>query len=471
MRRVFALFLLGAAAAAASLGQTFATFTTMASFNGSNGSDPLASLVQGLDGNFYGSTYVGGSNNGGTVFKITPTGEPTSLYSFAVPYGSGPDDPLVQAPNGNFYGTTQGGGVGCYGFGCGTVFTITPEGGLTTLARFSDTNGRYPYGLVRATNGDYYGVTADGGLFSSSCRAGCGTLFMIDASGALTTLHAFDSADGASPSSTLIQAYDGHAYGITALGGAGNYGTVFQLATGGALTTLHSFTEADGEYPVYGLVEATDGNLYGTTVAGPGTACGGSGCGTVFRIAPAGDLTTLYFFDSTGGNLPNGTLVEGSDGNFYGTTVQGGASDACILGCGTVFRITPAGDLTTLFTFDLATGTSYGGLLQATDGSFYGTTASGGAWNDGTVFRLSAGLGPFVKTLPSAATVGATIHILGTNLTAPASVTFNGTPAAITSLSPSQIVTTVPSGATSGKVEVTLPSGTLSSNARFEVLP
>jgi uncharacterized repeat protein (TIGR03803 family) len=468
MRRILTLCLIGVAAVTASLGQTL---TTLASFNGSNGSDPLASLVQGLDGNLYGTTYVGGSNNGGTVFKITPRGGLTSLYSFAVPYGGGPDDPLVQAPNGSFYGTTQGGGVGCDGFGCGTVFTITPEGALTTLAGFSGADGRYPYGLVRATNGDFYGVAEAGGQdIYYYCPGGCGTIFMIDAGGKLTILHAFDSSDGANPSSTLIQAYNGRAYGITILGGAGNYGTVFQLAAGGALTTLHSFNESDGEYPGYGLVEATDGNLYGTT-AGPGIACGGSGCGTVFRITPAGDLTTLYFFDSTGGNLANGTLVEGSDGNFYGTTVQGGTSHACIPGCGTIFRITPTGDLTTLFSFDSITGTSFGGLMQATDGNFYGTTASGGPSNDGTVFRLSVGLGPFVKTLPIAGTVGSTVHILGTNLAAPASVTFNGTPAIVTFVSPSQIITTVPAGATNGKVAVTLPSGTLSSNGIFEVLP
>jgi uncharacterized repeat protein (TIGR03803 family) len=202
--------------------------------------------------------------------------------------------------------------------------------------------------------------------------------------------------------------------------------------------------------------------LYGTTIGG-GTA----GYGTVFQTTTGGRVTTLHSFDGTDGKEPIGALVLGTDGNLYGTTALGGAN-----GYGTVFQITPSGALATIHSFDYTDGDGpYAGLLQATNGTFYGTTYSAGADGYGTVFSLSAGLGPFVKTLPAAGKVGSTVEILGTDLTGATSVTFNGTAASFTVVSAAEISTSVPAGATTGTVQVVTPGGTLSSNVAFQVLP
>lgn len=221
-------------------------------------------------------------------------------------------------------------------------------------------------------------------------------------------------------------------------------------------------------------------------------SCNGNdnGCGTIFKITPGGILTTLYSFcppsqsGCSDGRYPAAGLVQGTDGNFYGTTGGGGlvCNPAYTAdGCGTIFTITPGGTLTTLHRFDGADGVEpEAALVQDTNGSFYGTTSAGGA-NDtcgfeetqscGAVFSLSVGLGPFVTTNPKAAKVGAKVGILGTNLTGATSVTFNGTVASFTVHSPTLILAEVPSGATTGTVQVKLPSGALSSNVTFIVLP
>jgi uncharacterized repeat protein (TIGR03803 family) len=217
------------------------------------------------------------------------------------------------------------------------------------------------------------------------------------------------------------------------------------------------------------LVQAADGNFYGTTyLGGTSTHCDtqGDGCGTVFKITPSGTLTTLFSFDNINSSaLPTGGLIQGTDGNFYGTT-----NDYDQGGYGTVFQITPGGTLTTLHRFE-ATDGEYpdAGLVQGTDGNFYGTTFLGGAYEYGTIFRLSVGLGPFVKTLPTSGKVGTTVYILGNNLTGATGVTFNGTGAQFTVASSTEIKTAVPSGATTGKVKVTTPHGTLTSNVSFRV--
>ena len=294
-----------------------------------------------------------------------------------------------------------------------------------------------------------------------------------------TTLWDFNGTDG-SASNVLVQATNGNFYGITSGGGtSGNCrpygcGTVFEITRTGKLTTLHSFDNTDGSTPAGGLVQATNGNFYGTTVGG-GTSgsCGVSGCGTVFEITPAGILTTLHNFDGTDGSSPGG-LVQATSGNFYGTTAS--SVNCGVSGCGTVFEITPTGKLTTLHSFDNTDGNFPNGLLQATNGNFYGTTAGGGTSGNcpdgcGTVFRLSVGLGPFVETRPTSGKVGAKVIILGSNLTDATSVTFNGQAAIFTVVSSTEITTTVPSDATTGKVRVKTPSRTLISNVNFRVTP
>jgi uncharacterized repeat protein (TIGR03803 family) len=358
---------------------------------------------------------------------------------------------------------------------------------VTTLVSFDGTNGSQPeFGsLVQGTNGNFYGTTWSGGANIA------GTVFKITPAGKLTTLYSFCAqagCNGYSPDAGLVQATNGNFYGTTGLGGAHNYGTVFEITPAGKLTTLYSFCAqsgcTDGQSPDAGLVQATNGNFYGTTLNG-----GAIGAGTVFEITPAGKLTTLHSFCSQiscgDGDGAFGTLVQATNGNFYGTTVAGGAnSSGCGgYGCGTVFQITPAGKLTTLYSFCAQSGCADGsepsvGLVEATNGNFYGTTTYGGAnssgcggYGCGTVFSLSVGLGPFVETRPTSGKVGAAVIILGTNVTGATGVSFHGTAAKFEVVSKSEIKTTVPSGATTGYVTVTTAKGTLKSNVKFRVIP
>jgi uncharacterized repeat protein (TIGR03803 family) len=461
------------------------TFTTLFSFDYTDGGYPAsAGLVQAANGDGYGTTSSGGASGDGTVFKITPTGMLTTIYNFcsqsACADGTAPTGGLVQATNLDFYGTTSIGGAGDDGgIGGGTVFKITPSGTLTTLYSFCSqsncTDGAEPMaGLVQGTNGDFYGTTSNGGAYDN------GTVFKITPSGTLTTLYSFcaqsECTDGAEPLAGLVQATNGDFYGTTKNYGAnGGGGTVFKITPSGTLTTLHSFCAesgcADGANPYAALVEAANGDFYGTTYGGGAPSEGG----TVFRITPSGTLTTLHRFCAQSacrdGKSPYAGLVQATNGDLYGTTEYGGAS-----GDGTVFKITPNGALTTLRSFCAQSGCTDGanadaGLLQGTNGDFYGTTEYGGANGYGTVFSLSVGLGPFVKTLPTSGKVGAAVKILGSNLTGATTVTFNGVAAVFKVVSKSEITTTVPAGATTGTVQVVIPSGTLLSNVPFRVLP
>ena len=466
------------------------TFTTLHSFDNTDGAFILAGLIQATDGNFYGTAYEGGANCSpdgcGTIFKITPGGALTTLHSFCSQSnctdGEYPEAGLIQATNGNFYGTTYEGGANCAPDGCGTIFKITPSGTLTTLYNFCSqsgcSDGYYPEaGLIQASNGDFYGTTTFGGA------GGVGTVFKITPSGTLTTLHSFCSqsncADGEYPEAGLIQATNGNFYGTTyAGGGANSRGTVFKITPSGTLTTLYSFCPQsgcpDGSDPQAGLAQATNGNFYGTTFAG-----GTHDLGTVFKITLSGNLTTVHSFCSVGypdcadGDLPRfGALVQATNGDLYGTAPSGGAQ----IYYGIIFKITPGGSLTTLYSFCPQSGCPDGDdprgtLVQDTNGNLYGTTFAGGANGFGTVFSLSVGLGPFVETQTTSGKVGAHVKILGTNLTGATSVTFNGTTATFHVVSSSEITTTVPTGASTGKVKVVTPHGTLTSNVNFRVTP
>lgn len=456
------------AGAALTSAQTVATLTF---FDITNGADPIAGVVLGADGNFYGTTEHGGSSVNcttgcGTIYKITSAGTLTTLHSFDGTDGSSLQGGLVLATDGNFYGTAYAGGsmggTTCNedGYvGCGAVFKITPSGALTTLYNFCSqancADGRNPASsLVQAPNGELYGTTNFGGVNKE------GTVFKITPAGTLTTLHSFNQTDGYIPNGALVQAPNGDFYGTTLNGGnnacIGGCGTVFKISPLGALVTVHSFGGPDGSGPLAGLVLASDGNFYGTTNFG-GTFNGG----TVFKMSPGGKLTSLCSFEGSAYG-PYGGLVQGTDGNFYGTTQ----------GSNTVFQITPAGVLTTLFTFNYFDG--YEPLdtpVQGTDGNFYATTYQGGD-NYGTVFSLTMGLNPFVETNPTTGVVGEQVAILGNSLTGATAVRFNGTAAKFKVVSSTEIVTEVPSGASSGKVTVTTPgSGMLKSNTAFRVMP
>jgi uncharacterized repeat protein (TIGR03803 family) len=450
------------------------TFTTILAFGNADGNFPTAALIQATDGNLYGTTMNGGANGDGTVFKISTRGSLTTVYSFCEQPncldGRSPIGPVIQATDGDFYGVTGYGGANCDSSQqCGTVFSLTARGDLTTLYSFCSgvisTDGClnpqfFGVGLVQATNGDFYGTTSAGGA------DGHGSVFKITHAGALTTEISFNgTTDGGSPFAGLVQATNGLLYGTTSY--------VFDITEHGRLTTLIEL--APDSYSMSALIQATDGNLYGSTA-------GGSNNGTIFKISPAGVITTLYDFCSqpncADGSYPWSALTQGSDGNFYGVTQHGGTNLNCGgQGCGTIFKLTPNGDLTTLYSFcpqptvnGICPDGNYPyGLTQATDGNFYGTTLFGGN-NDGTVYRLSVGLGPFIALQTAIGKVGATVKLLGTRLIGVTSVTFNGTPSTFTvNATRTAITATVPAGATTGTVTVATSGGVLLSNKPYTV--
>lgn len=398
MLRVIGGVLLCAVVAVAASAQSFKVLVT---FDGLNGEDPFASLTEGHDGSLYGTTVYGGTVNSGTVFKISPQGVYTVLYSFCAQAnctdGAYPGW-LTQAADGDFYGETYNGG----GVGAGTVFKITSGGELTTLYNFcTQTNcadGALPQSaLVQISDGSLYGTTVIGGAQNQ------GTIFKITTSGVLTTLHSFcviaNCADGAQPNIGLLRASDGNFYGTAALGGNSNKrclyrcGTLFRFTRAGKFQTIYSFCAkancTDGLIPQGLLLEAKDGSLYGTTDGG-----GNNDFGTVFRIR-SGKLTTIHSFCSGScveGGIPYAGVIQGSDGNFYGTTNLGGAG-----GFGTVYRLTPSGTITALQSFDDGTDGAFpvAAVVQGTDGNLYGGTEQGGddacysPTGCGVIFRLS----------------------------------------------------------------------------------
>ena len=493
------IFTLWAATGIASHAQTF---TNLVTFDDTNGAYPSSALVQGLDGNFYGTAAEGNGRNQcyegcGEVFKVTPAGALTIVHSFDKTDGGYPVGGLVLAASGNFYGSTSGipgpNGSNIVLQGPTSVpsffFEITPEG---TLTNFLTGNLYTPYPTTTAmvqsnVNGNLYGTTA---TRIDSTVAG-NEIFSMTPSGTMSTVYSFDDSGspGVRPWAPLVEGTDLFFYGTTISGGdkvpllcqdpASEFygpgcGTVFKTGTGGHLTVLHEFDGTDGVWPRGGLFQGSDGNFYGTTQYGGGTSDGG----TVFKMTPAGDLTTLHSFGCSIGTCPDGIqplagVVQATDGNLYGTTVWGGMGepDCPEHGCGTIFRITPAGAYTTLYSFDGTDGEyPMGGLLEGTDGNLYGTTAGTTGIVFGTVFKLALGLAPFVKTVPAGAYTHTQVLILGTNLAGATSVTFNGKTAVFTVVSATEIQATVPGNATTGTVRVVTPGGTLSSNVPFQVL-
>lgn len=459
------------------------TFQSLVSFNGTNGAIPHnAVLVQGVDGNLYGTTGQGGLNNCrgtgcGTVFRMTPDGMFTTLYNFCSMTGcidgEFPQAGLVLATDRNLYGTTETGGK----HESGTIFRITPSGNFTVVYNFcqatSCADGAQPYSpLVEGDDGYLYGTTAAGGSNQS------GTIFKLSPAGILTTIYNFCSPSGCAgpydPYAGLIQGTDGNFYGTTIRSGPGQ-GSAYRVTSGGAFSTLHIFfcdphQCSDGAEPVAGVMQATNGNLYGTTYQGGNLQCGqAGGCGVVYQISPGDVITPLYTFNGPDGKLPQAGLVQGTDGNLYGTTEAGGSPYNC---CGTIFQLTPSGVLTEVHDFENAQGEFPDAApFQATNGVFYGTTSQGGNNGQGIIYSLDMGLGPFVSFIIPAGKVGATGGILGQGFTGTTSVMLNGVSANFTVVSDTFIQATVPQGATTGYVTVSTPSGVLTSNVPFRVIP
>ena len=427
--------------------------------------DPeLAYWAQGQDGNLYSTAPTGGANGDGAAFYFSfSKGSVVLLHSFVGTDGSAPFGGLTLGTDGNFYGTTSAGGAN----GVGTVFQINGTTfAFKTLYSFTNgSDGGSPYAPpVAGSNGFLYGTTATGGG-----TANCGAVYKIATSGTLTPLHQFAGSagsDGCSPYAPLTLGNDGNFYGTTNAGGTSVYqaGTIFRISPSGTAKLLHSFAYTDGYQP-NGLVLGTDGNFYGTTTAG-GTA----GYGVVFKITPAGTLTSLYSFaGGTGdGAQPYAGLVQATNGKFYGVTTGGGANDV-----GTIFGGNAASGFSVLYSFvQNTTGEIPSApLFQRTDGLLYGDTFLGGSNGEGTFFSESLGLHPFVSLSPTSGKVGNRISIFGQGFTGSTAVYFSGTSASFSILSDTYITADVPARAETGFVTLTTPGGTLTGNKKFRVTP
>jgi uncharacterized repeat protein (TIGR03803 family) len=400
---LFAMVLAGYFAAPGTDGAL--TYTTLISFNGTNGAGPVAGLVQGADGNFYGTAPNAGPNSNGTVFAISSDGSFfTNFYNFTGgTNGAGPIGGLIIGTDGNFYGTTSGGGTS----NCGTVFQLTPHGAFKQLAQLSGINGSNPVvALVQASDGSFYGGAKYGGPYPNTTQLGTGygSIFRVTTNGVLTTPVLFDSTNGANPAA-LALGNDGNFYGTTEWGGSISsfklgFGTIFRLSQDGTFTNTYIFSGGnDGGFPVAGLMQGKNGIFYSTTQSG-----GSNSIGTIFQITSDGQFQSLLSFPASSvGSYPSAAMLQGSDGNFYGTTYIGGDASQH----GTIFKITPAGGLTPLIQFSGTNGFTPGAnplssLVQGTDGNFYGTTLNGGTYNKGTVFRLSLPLSPVIKSIVKA---------------------------------------------------------------------
>ena len=354
------------------------TLTVLHSFGSApDGSNSKASLIRDQQGNFYGTTDSGGGGSYGTVFMMSPSGVEKVLYNFTTGAdGESPWGSLVRDSQGNLYGTTWNGGA----YNDGTVFMTTRSGVETVLHSFgAGTDGLLPAGgLVRDAQGNLYGTTVGGGVNLH------GTVFQITAAGVESVLHSFTGADGNGPYAALVQDSAGNLYGTTNVGGAHGYGVVFKITLAGTLTVLYNFAGGnDGGVPYGSVVRDAQGNVFGTTYQG-----GVFGYGTVFEVNTFGAERVIHSFARTGidGGQPIAGLIQDPNGTLYGTTYYGGAYNY-----GTIFLVIPASNIfSTMYSFTAGTdgGGPWGGLVEDSQGFLYGTTQWYGTNGWGTVFKF-----------------------------------------------------------------------------------
>jgi uncharacterized repeat protein (TIGR03803 family) len=410
-----------------------------------------AQLAQGLDGNFYGTLPFAGVAGFGQVFQVTPSGQTTVFFTFDSSNGSYPQSGLTLGTDGNFYGSTFDGGT----FGWGTVFKITQSGVMTTLHHFTGNvakDGANPYcSPVQGTDGNFYGTTDSG------------TAYRISSSGRFHLLNKSLPGHSVGP---LILARNGNFYGVTLNGGNDDEGTIFRMTRVGAVTILYSFVYGvTGSNPYGPLVEGPDGSLYGTTTAGAQFLGG-----TIFKLSPGhgGAVSVVYYFaqNATGFDAIAGPVL-GTDGNLYGATIAGGTDFV-----GVLFRSSTSGAYEVLYDMDNTHGANPASTqIQGTNGKFYGLANPGGLYNGGVFYSLDAGLRPFVSLVNGQGKVGTNVVILGQGLTGTTKVSFHGKSARFKIITDTSLTARVPEGATNGLVKVTTPSGTLKSNRAFRVLP
>lgn len=455
------------------------------------GYNPQAGVILGADGNYYGTTSDGGEWGGGTIYRVTPGGVHTPLFDFRhVLHGNYPLAGVIQASDGHLYGAAFIGADPVTGGATvqGTIFRFTLAGEYTILHRIAGFDPAllyYPEGYylldpdfgpqsgarLLEVDGYLFGVTSGGGQFDG------GTIFKITLAGAFSVVHHFgqNPTDGGRPHGGLTTGNDGRLYGTTTIGGPAGRGTVYSIDADGSDFTMHAWFPGfgvDGQVPQGPLALGTDGNFYGTAAFG-----GAQGGGTVFRFNPTDEtLTVLHHMTPEGGTRPNAGLIQGSDGAFYGTASRS-TPDANF--SGTLFRITPTGVFTRMLNFEHpavgnASAGSYGPggkLLEVAPGTFIGTAPNGGPGGDGGVaFRFSLISAPTITGFsPTSGAIGSEVVITGTNLTGASAVAFNGTSATFIVDSATQLTATVPTGAISGTIEVTTPGGAATSATSFTV--
>lgn len=454
---------------------TSGAFHVIYSFTGGkDGAHPYGGLSLGTDGNLYGTTFDGGANGQGTIFKITTGGTLTTLHTFNGTDGCQPEAPPIATIGSLLYGLTTS---------CQSAYTITSSGGFKLLSGKLDGASFAP--LLLASDGNFYGTTYDGG---NQFR---GSVFRLSPSGVVTTIYNFDITHGAAPFSPLIQGSDGNLYGTTQAGGSGEWGTVFKLTLKGSITVLKNFDldSADGGIPDAGLVAGNDGNLYGIT-----NQSNGATNGTIFKITKSGTYSVLHTFDQADGELGYSTPTQHTSGILDGTTFEGGQNNfgvfwsldnglspfCSIVGFsggkpGTTVEILGQG-------FNSASSVMFGSgsaTFKVVNDTFLtatvpdaGTTGpvtvatSGGSLTSKQTFKVLPALTSF---LPPSGQVGTQVTIKGNGFIGTTNVTFNGTKATFTVNSATQITATVPSGATTGKIKVTTPGGVATSATDFTV--
>lgn len=445
-------------------------------------------LTLGNDGNFYGVCSAHGAFGYGLLYKVTPAGVFTDLHDFSNTGGDGaqPGAPPIQATDGNLYGTTYYGGAN----GDGIVYKLTPTGTLTILYSFQNgTDGVNPNAqLVQGTDGNLYGSTVTHGVNFY------GVIFKISTKGKLTVLHSFDSTDGAVPLAALIQGTDGSFYGTTFQGGTNNQGVAFKMTASGKYTLLHSFAAAtDGLEPETAMVQGTDGNFYGTTNPYYDNR------DALYKITSKGVFSIVYQFDGTsstlGFGLANGP-VQNTNGLLYGATNTGPTSNTVggtiytlDIGAKPFARLTAqsgiVGTSVSIFGqgFDSSSVVKFNGVPApgvALEGTTYITvpvpagaltgsvtvTTGSSTLTSNQIFKVT----PQVKTFsPPQGPVGTPVVITGVSLTQATKVKFGSIAASFTVNSDTEITATVPTGATTGKIGVTTKGGTATSKTKFTV--
>jgi uncharacterized repeat protein (TIGR03803 family) len=470
-----ALALLIPAAAAA---QTYTQLYTYPNTdNNSSGITYESVLSQGQDGELYSTIQTNGANNEGSVYKISTAGQYDLIYSFCAEGGACkltggiPDGGVTLGFDGNLWGTTQNGGTDA----AGTVFKLTPSGTLTSLYSFTNsTDDSAPaYAVIQGQDGNMYGVSEE------QYAGQAGSFFKMTTKGKITA-HPFNPnfTQGASPN-LPVQGYDGNFYGSIQVGGdlscnLHGCGAIYKVTAAGKVTILHNFTgyvsttQYDGAFPYGILAQDANGNLYGTTYSG-----GSANTGTIFKITPGGSYTLLHSFVNAPPNYdgvnPTAGPTLGTDGNIYGTTEKGGTQNG-----GAIYKITPSGTETLLYSFCVVS--CYDGFVPTTplaldtNGEFYGVTS--GNSNGGSVFySFDVGFEPFVKLVTWTSKVGAKVEILGQGFTGATAVSFDGVTAKFVAVSDTYLTATVPSGALTGSITVTTSTGALKSDRIFIVPP